>query len=294
MFKYNRVYELEVQFVQEDGEVLFIRLPFTLEFFVQRSVMSSSVNMCRMRVYNLSKETRNKLRFNISTYGVYRRVILKAGYGDYVAEIYRGNISQCQSQRLGTDWVTTLDCFDGGFAYVNGISSHQFPEGTTERQKIKRLIGDLPFVKEGVISNSFNARAERGNTVCGSTASLIKEITGDAMFIDMETVSVLKNDEYMAALNSEVITIDARNGLIGTPSQELTFVTCDMIFDPRLNIGEAIYLDSLTADNYNGLHKINAVTHQGTISAAVCGELITTATFNYVEGLKRHDKGSIS
>lgn len=281
MDKFRRNYELTINF--ETGDTLTIRPPFTLEFNVVRSILSSA-NVCQLRVYNLSKLNRNRIRFNISNYGTYRGISLKAGYGDNISEIFRGNISQAWSVREVTDWITQIECYDGGFAFTNAITDASFVAGTPERVVFGKIIKDLPHVSEGAIGNFFDV-IPRGNSYSGSTKDILSNITGGAFFVDSEKANILKTNEYYTSQGGKPLLINASSGLLSTPIQEQTIVRFEMLLEAQLNIGSAAFLDSITGDNFNGLYKITAISHRGVISDVVSGTAVTTGEFFYDKAL---------
>lgn len=275
--KFNRNYELSVG--ADDGSLVVVKLPFTIEFDITRNTLTSA-NVCQLRIYNLSKLNRNRLRFNISNFGgPYRPVILKAGYGDNLATIFTGNVSQAWSQREGTNFVTQIECYDGGFAFVNGVTDKQFAAGTPQVQVIRSIAGDLPNVQIGAIG-AYPGVLTRGNTYSGNTAALLTQLTGGGFFIDNGRANMLGNNEYYNAPGG-ILTINAQSGILNTPILEQTIVRFEMLFEPSLNVGSAIMLQSITEENFNGLYKITGVKHRGMISGAVAGKCTTSGEFFY-------------
>ncbi len=274
MDKFGRNYILEVQ--TQNGSILTVTLPFTIEFDITRNTLTSA-NVCQVRIFNLSQKNRNQIRFNVSNYGQFRLIRLRAGYGSNLPVIFTGNISQAWSVREGVNFITQIECYDGGFAFANGLTSAQFPAGTSQKDIIANLAGSLPNVSVGAIGN-YTGSLSRGNSYSGSTTDILREITGSGFFIDNGKANALQTNEYIDD-GSGVATINSQSGLLGTPVLEQTIVKFDMIFEPTLTVGEKIILDSITEQNFNGAYKVTAVKHRGMISEAVCGEVITTGEF---------------
>ena len=265
------------------GHTIEIRPPFTLQFDITKNTLTSA-NVCQLRIYNLDKLIRNKIRFNISDYGEYIPVRLYAGYGDNMPLVFQGNISQAWSLRERTNMVTQIECYDGGFAFVNGKtgaespSGGQFSRGTPERSMIADLTADLPHVSTGAIGN-FDGVLLRGNSYSGPTLPILQELTGGALFIDNEKANALFSNEYIET--GSTLLINSDSGLLGTPILEQTIVRFDMVFEPQLTIGSRVKIESITEENFNGFYKVTAVKHRGIISGSVAGELITTGEFFY-------------
>lgn len=274
MEKYNRNYNLLVQ--RKDFQTVQIRPPFTIEFDIHRDTFSSA-NVASIRIYNLNDTNRNLIRKDQFDYWDNRIVEFAAGYGNNLSLAFKGNITQAWSVREGSDWISTLESFDGGFAHVAAITDRAYPAGTPQSAIIDSFANDLESygITRGAIGE-FPGEIQRGNTYTGSTVSLLNEVTGMAAFIDNCKINVLKDNE---CIQSNIPLINAKSGLLGTPIKEGEYIKFDMLFEPNLQIAQLINLQSSTTDLanvVNGIHKVVGLHHRGTISDAVCGSAITT------------------
>lgn len=284
--KFGRNYKLYVG--TENGELLTIEPPFTISFDIIRNVLTSA-NVCQIKIYNLKEANRTRIWLDFTSYNRFRPVILQAGYGDNLATIFSGNVSQCWSVREGVNFITQIECYDGGFGFVNGNSARTFPAGTTQETIIKSLISDLPDVSFGAIGPSFISangqliKTTRGTTYNGPTVDILNEITGRAFFVDNRKAFVLGENECR---QNDYFVINADSGLIGTPIREQTQINFEMLFEPQLDIGQLVKIESSTQKSFNGFYKLISLKHTGMISESVCGEVITTGGFFAgVEGL---------
>ena len=273
MQKFGRKYQLNAGTIE--GNTLTIEPPFTLEFDINRNVLSSA-NTSQIRVYNLSKNHRNALRKNVNDYGDLRLITLRAGYGTNLPMIFSGNVTHAFSVREGTNFITQLESFDGGYAFANGFSSENFPADTPQETIIQTLMDNLQQqgVSFGGIGNLFSGSTGRGNAYSGATIELLRQLTGGAFFIDNGKVYALGDNECLPARGISVI--NSQSGLLGTPVLEQTILHFDMIFEPRLIIGQIVTLDSLNRTVPKGSYKVVSLKHRGMISEAVCGEAITS------------------
>lgn len=276
MDKFGRNYELTIG--TQGGGTLQVALPFTVEFDITRNTLTSA-NVCQIRIFNLSQINRNRIRFNVSDYGTFRPIVFKAGYGANPPMIFTGNISQAWSVREGVNFITQIECYDGGFAFANGVTNMQFPAGTPQQTVVGTLAGNLPNVAKGAIG-SYPGTLGRGNSYSGNTTEILREVTGGGFFIDNGKANALGTNEFIND-STGLLVINSVVGLLGTPVLEQTIVRFDMIFEPRLNAGNRINLQSSTEKNFNGLYKVTAVKHRGMISESVAGAVITTGEFFY-------------
>lgn len=260
---------------------LVISLPFTCEFDITRKTLAS-MNVAQFRIFNLSEENRNFLRFNASDYGFIQQIQFNAGYSDYPPLVFTGNISQAWSVREGVNFITQIECFDGGFASVNGQTNAYFPAGTPYQTVIASLAATLPNVSLGSIGN-YPGVMPRGNTYSGNTVEILNQLTGGGFFIDNGKANCLNTSETISTPNPT--QINASTGLLNTPLLEFNIARFEMLFEPTLHAGEVVEITSQTEYNFNGTYKITGVKHRGVISGAVCGTAYTTGEFFYVNNL---------
>lgn len=273
--KFGRNYLLTIQ-TSEIGGSLAITLPFTIEFDITVNTLSSA-NVCQIRIYNLSEKNRDLIRFNVYDYNTFKKITLKAGYGDNLATIFTGNITQAWSVREGVNFITQIECFDGGFAFINGKTNQPISAGTPYKVAIAQIMADLPNVTVGTIGN-YTGVITRGNTYSGNTADILTQLTGGGFFIAYGKANALQSNEYILQPGATLI-VSSQSGLLGTPHREQTKIVYDMIFEPGLVVGTQILMASSTGANFNRTYKVTGVKHRGMISAAVCGSVITTGEF---------------
>ena len=273
MEKFNRNYKLTVQSLE--GDFVTIGLPFTVEFDIQRNILSS-VNTSSIRIFGLNPDTRNKIRKDKSDFDVNRRVNLKCGYGDNLSTVFDGNLFQAWSTRPNNVVVTQMECMDAGYAAANANMAFSAQKDTTERDVIKNMIKSMADYNVSLGSiGSFENQLTRGNTFSGNSFEALKEYRSQqgGFFVDNGIANVLNDDEV---LEGPIQLINADTGLLGTPQLHGTFINFDILFSPELLIGQQIQLTSKLNPSFNAIYKILSIAHRGTISESVCGDAITT------------------
>lgn len=284
MVKYNRNYRIVIETANQ-GSVT-ITLPFTIEFTVIRNNYGSA-NISTIRLYNLAPDTRNQVYFNRYNTETLRKVVLYAGYGNNLALLLNGNISECFSVREGVNFITQIEAFDYGYAFANAIQSFNFPENTEQKTVIATMASSLGQygVSLGAIGD-YSSMSTRAQSYVGSTTDLLRELSGGGFFIDNGIAHCLQDGEGIVYGGLLPPLINSGTGLLGTPLREETYVNFDLLFDPYLILGQVIVLQSTTLPNFNTTYKINALTHKAMISSAVCGDAVTsvgTAPGTYTE-----------
>lgn len=276
MRKYGRAYSLLL--VTEKGVDITIKLPFTLQFDIQRSDYASA-NFADIRVYNLSKIHRDQIQhdqYDNNSGANFLSVTLQAGYGDgpQWPVVFSGVATRAYSYRQGVDFITVIQAFDGGNSINNAFSTIQVPAGTPQTDIFNALLNDLiPYgVNPGAVSD-FEGLVSRGQSFSGNTAQILDALSNGNFFIDNSVANVLKPGDVIAR---PTLLLNAESGLLGTPIKEQQFILLELLFEPRVAVGTLVQVQSTTAAAYNGPHEVSSVHHKGIISAAVAGEATTS------------------
>ncbi len=264
-------------------------LPFTVEFDISAKNLDGA-NSARFRIYNLNPATRNLLLKNNIDFNTYIPISFYAGYGDDDNNwplIFFGNVSQGWSFREGTNFITQLECYDGGYAFSSARISVNGSAGERRQSILNKVIKQLePFgVKPGAISFAKVAGAiPRGNSFSGNMQKVLNDLLGaNSFFIYNNKINILAQNEYIPNQTLSVISSDT--GLLGTPLRESTYLTFDIMFEPRLVLGQLVTIRSSTAPaNFNQSFVVTGIHHKGTISGSTCGEAITTVEVQFGNG----------
>jgi hypothetical protein len=256
--------------------VIQIEPPFTVEFDVQKNLLGSS-NIANFKIYNLSERSRAQIRKDPWTTNILKPIVFKAGYGEELSDVFIGNISKAWSVRNGTDWVTNIDCYGGSLAVTQGFTDKQFKKNTPIRTIIEQLIKALEKdgIKVGTVGN-YTGEISRGNSFTGSALDNVQSISGGGAFIDNNKINVLKTNE---ALKGVIEKLDSSFGLLNTPIREVNKILFDIIFEPRLLLGQFITLDFKVFSEQNttsGAYRLITLKHAGVISESTSGKAVTS------------------
>lgn len=272
--KFNRAYSLQIEGANK--KFVNVELPFTIEFNIIRKDLSGT-NEGTIRVYNLSPDKRALIKKDISDYDTARFINLSAGYLNRKANILTGFINQAYSVREGVDYVTHLNCYDGGYAYSSAfVSVPPYSAGTTKRNIALDMIKRLkPYGVELGAVGVIDGVIARGESFIGNPIHYLRDNFGGNFFIDSNKAYILGDDEGFSLNN---IVIGPESGLIGTPIREELMVKVELLFEPSVQIGQIITLAASSDKSFNGKYKIIAIEHSGIISEAVNGEARTNLT----------------
>lgn len=298
-----------------------IQYPLTLHMDIANGIYSS-LGEGTFELYNLAASARKDLFIDWNNRSEYRQVTLKAGYLSWSAQgsyagpppqnqyltsaqinalpvIFKGNMTKCQSKRSGPNWITAMSAWDGGYGTTRGDISTTFNLGAiagtpAATYSIFSGLGAamMPHVTIGYLDPTLTLAAVRPQSFSGKPWDIIQQLAAGILadaFIVQEKLYVVKKGHAVPGLVSlPLITSDT--GLVNTPSKQDTYVSWDMIFEPRLKIGQLVKLQSLETE-VNGQYTVGSLEHRGQISGAAGGELLTTVTCMYGVGFKPY--GSI-
>ena len=267
MEKFNRSFKMFID--TNDGGQLELGLPFSVDFNIVRNTLSSA-NVATFRIYNLNETNRRRIAKDRYDFDLFKKILFVAGYNDDVPTCFNGSVTRCYSVRQGTNVITTIEAFDAGYAYANAtLKDAQYPSGTLRRSIVEDMILKLKDfgVEKGTIGN-IEGSISRGNSYDGPIIKTLAELTGGAFFIDNGKAHVLRENETKTG---SLQVIKSSSGLIDTPIRENATIEFNIIFEPRLVIGQKIILDSVINPDINQAYKITSLSHQGMISSSVAG-----------------------
>ena len=295
--KFGRLYELHI--AGNDNQIHIISFPLTCEFKIKRDIQQSCQEATFL-LYNLNYTTRNSINKDFFDFDLTRSVTFLAGYSYPLSVVFTGTVTTCMSYRDEgrTDYITEIRASDAGFTVRNCFSSISFNQPVTQNQIISQLLNDLvknsqtPASSAGALSNSIQplkigyvsqSYTKVFSKYAYSNATwpeLVLQTNGQC-FIDLSTINVLATGD---AFQGEVKVIDQTSGLLSPPKRYNTCYALELLFEPRLKIGQAIQVNDPSANfspnnpnqvSPNGTFQILGLDHEGIISGSVNGKCKT-------------------
>lgn len=270
--KFDRKYTLSIEVA--GGQNVTLELPLSVEFTIERNSLASA-NTATFRIFNLGEKTRNLIYFDRYNITEFRAIQFRAGYKDFAPLIFNGTVRQAYSYRTGVDMITEIEAYDGGFPMVNGFTSMTIGSGNTAAQVLRSLAASLPGITASPIIGTFNTINSRGEVLFGPTWDLINQKSNGLATIDNGQVKALQNNEV---IEGEIPLIDSSTGLLGSPRRSDALLEFDLLFEPRLTVGQVLDLKSTTNPIFNGRYKVMGFSHRGIISPAVAGDAVTSVS----------------
>lgn len=286
--KLNRRYRLTIQDVDENREpintAVVIENPFTLRFSIDRNIFEQ-INHGDFEIINLAPDTYNRLFYDYFTINRYfgdqdgtrevgnsfksRIVILEAGYyGMEMSVIFIGDMWSCYTQRRGTETITKIHAIVG--LRATSITSDVSFSSTSRNRVLMYLADDMHLKLK--LYDVGDKEIPRPVVINGNSYANIQKYASGTAFIDNDEIKVLADDK---AFEGDVALINDESGLLGVPNRENGILSVNMIFEPRLEVGQIIEIQSRIAPMFNGQYKVYGLKHEGIISEAEAGRVTT-------------------
>jgi hypothetical protein len=259
--------------VFEGQDNIVIPSDLTLDFTISRQALGSSQE-ATFRIKNLGAKTRNLVYKDPYALSEYLAVQFKAGYADdpVLPTCFNGYVRSATSYREGQDFITEIHAYDGGVAMANGFTN-QTVIGQNISQIMQTLAKSLPGVSGSTFIGDFPTKGSRGRVLMGNTWAILVQLSDGLAYIDNGDVKILN---YNEAIQGTIPLIDSASGLLGVPRRTPTMIEFDILFEPRMTLGQFIELKSISNPIYNGTYKVMKISHRGTVSPAVAGEYVTS------------------
>jgi len=286
MRKQQRNYYIEAEDI--NGNIQTISYPLTCDFTITRNTMGG-IQEADFTIYNLGQNTRRLLNKNTVDFSPnnLRSFKFYAGYGaTNLPLVFQGQVLTCNSVREegSPDWETNFACQDPGLLPTASVSLPITPQ-QTRAQGIQGLVGLMnqnasTGVSLGLIGPGFQPDSNflRNISFSGSYLQILGQMTGGNLsggnyFFENQLLNILQPNE--AFQNDGITTLSINQGLLGAPYYEQTWVFANVLFEPRIKMGQLLDLQSIDQPWLNGKKKVVAYTHSGIISESVGGKCQT-------------------
>jgi hypothetical protein len=223
----------------------------------KKSAGGRGLNTMSVSIFNLA-ETKRLALVKDAEDSTHIPIELKAGYDGQLVRLFKGNIFTSSTARNGVDFITTIECQDGGTDFLNSFTSRAV---TSKKAALAGILEDMPNTSKGKYTDGM-ASILRPKIIVGNSAVCIDELLDDdeSFFIDEEKLYILKNDEV---IGSYIPIVSPSTGLKNTPTRKAKIVTFTTLMNPQIKCGGRIELKSTTAAHLNGVYKIDTITYNG-------------------------------
>lgn len=264
MALYSRVCELTVIDRGSDDIRQVRDLRFTFDIEKTSDFLS---NTSRISIYNMNQDNRDFLQSNTLD------VIFKAGYAGVEAGtelariIFVGNVERVSTERVGSDFVTTLECEDSAIEINDSRldKTYNLEGGTPIRVIINDLIKALNLVVneeniQGIPNDVFINPVVVSGPVKETLTNILKKI-GLTWSVQDNEIHI-GNQDRQNILNSVLISKDT--GLLGIPIKREEGIEFVSLLNPLLRPTETVKIESeFIGSGVDGNFVITRAVYQG-------------------------------
>ena len=260
-------------------EDVVITNPLTMKFSVSRDPLRGQ-NIGVFDVYNLNRDHREEIFYDYRRIQYIRAIYLEAGYENDTEDndrcafdlIYSGMATTITSKKVGQDVITHIEAMSG-LMIADSSFSLSVESGVTDAEISVAILQDNLDVSAG--TQSFKQyRFIRPVALYGNAVRLLKIYSNGRTFIDLNRANTLNfNDEIVS--KGYVLKITDSTGLLGTPVRTETLLDIDMMFEPRLQVGHGVEIESFVETAFNGQYMVWSVSHSGVFGYGDKGDVKT-------------------
>ncbi len=186
--------------------------------FQIRKTESSDPNTCRLTIFNLNEDSRNRINVKNS------KLYLSAGYKQDTRDeiIFIGNLTNLNTV-YGTHEVTTMiEAADGEVEINEPKISVSFKEGASAKQVLDKVLTKIKLpvkIKDSVLALFEKKKFSNGQAFMGAAKLLLDTLTKDVNVTWSVQNNEIKMYENDSGDDSFAIVLTPETGLIGSPTR---------------------------------------------------------------------------
>lgn len=155
-----------------------------IEFDVKKTLRATP-NTCELKIYNLTAEHRAELSQRRRA-TERNALVIQAGYDDDDFLIFAGDIIECETERVGPDYITVFSAGDGHRARRTARIAEPVAEGTTPQGIIRQAshaMGDALHISRATIDSVIDRIIPPSTTFAGGASAVRTSsvLSGNAM-----------------------------------------------------------------------------------------------------------------
>lgn len=233
---------------QEGKRIDGLRVRFEIEKTIEKFV-----NKATITVYNLTRDSRALCERKDLV------LILSAGYGSMLEDIFSGDIARPISKLEGSDFITSFEVGDGEKAYKEAKVDVTFKEGTSLKdmfvdvaKTFGQQIKDLSALPADKLLNGFVAS--------GNSRNVMDDLTRKHNLEWSIQDGALQVTGRGKSTSEEAVYLSPSTGLVGSPIKKDEGYEFTSLLQPKIKPGRKLVVESPTI---NGIFRVERVVHKG-------------------------------
>ena len=238
---------------------------FAIKFTVNKHVISTA-SPSIIQVYNLSQALRESLRSSET------KIVLRAGWKNTgLVQVFTGSLLYVSHQREGADIITNLISLAGYGGMSRTIISATFADLTKVRDIVKAFAMQIPgvTVDDKLIDLPDLAAGSQGWSFAGPVNAGLDKLSRSYKFdwwINNGVFYALGHDKTITG----TVKLSSENGflmrvepMLATPMQKQIGVSIQSLFNPYVEPGRIVEVESAVNPRLNGRYKVHTLYHSG-------------------------------
>lgn len=240
---------------------------FRVAFKIEKN-LESNPNTSTISIYNLNESSRARLEAKDAICS------LDVGYGEELEQIFVGNVAKAFTKKVGTDFVTEVECGDGEKAFQEAKVDISFPPGATMQQVLDKVASSFKSVTSGGVKSIKNFLLTQfksfgtGLVLSGSSKDILDNLTKTAGLEWSIQDGELQFLEAGKGTLETAFEVSSSTGLIGSPGKIKAAsvdgpqggIEFQVLLQPKLRPGRLVKISSA---GVSGVYRATKVVHEG-------------------------------
>ena len=238
-----------------------------IRFAVRKHIISTA-SPTVISVYNLGPKLRASLQKSNA------QIVLRAGWANTgLTTIFSGSLLACVHQREGADIVTQLISLSGFGGCARTTIAGTFTEGASITEIVTGFAGVIPGVKVDpkLIQISEHFVGSQGMSFppipVAEALDKLARVYGFSWWIDKGYFHALDDEQ---SISGGEVFLSTNNGflfrvepMLVSPMQVKAGVSVHSLFNPGIEAGKTVRIESTVNPQLNGSYKVHTLSHSG-------------------------------
>jgi hypothetical protein len=233
-------------------------------------IKNNEANKAKVKVYNLAEKSRKFLNENDNLGDI--QLTLEVGYMQQgVKVLFIGDVETSSYKRVGPDWVTSMECKDGGQANQEVTLDKSYAGAV--KVDIQTVVQDIykelksqarvnvDIIKAHLTEKVDSEKLDWGLNIQGLAMKSLKTLLGK----QGKEVSIQNNNLAIATPTEKTraITISPGTGMIGSPVTREKGIEFKALINPIIEPSGETNSVFLSSKEFNSIYRVRSLKFQG-------------------------------
>lgn len=233
-------------------------------------IKNNEQNKAKVRIYNLAEKSRQFLNENDALGDI--QLTLEVGYRQQgIKVLFIGDVERSSYKRTGPDWITEIECKDGGQATqdVHLDKSYSGDVKVDIRTVVKDIYNELKSkarvnvdtIKAHIDEKVESEKLDWGLNIQGLAMKTLKDLLGK-----QGKEASIQNNNLIIAESTEktrAVTISTATGMIGSPVTREKGIEFKALINPILAPSGETNSIFLKSTGFNSIYRVRSLKFKG-------------------------------